>query len=243
VADLSGVLVVTLAAVSAVSAAVLLAGLPGSFAAAVLLGAVPLALRAVPSLCVDVPDEQLLDVAEVSRTVTAVRTPKPAPLGPVNDRMVHRSVVSGERRRDVGAVVVSLIGPVVAPIVLLAPEPDGVTRWARVVACVFVIAVLALLPRTTRGALARWVPRVCAAVLVLELGALAEVSPAVLGTLVALVVGLLVAAVSLPIGRGWRSVGFSRLADMLEKLATVFSLPVALVAAGAIEVFRAAASG
>lgn len=243
VADLSGVLLVTLATVSAVAAVVLLAGLPGSFAAAVLLGAVPLALRAMPTLCVDVPDEQLLDVAEVARTATAVRAPHPEPLGPVNDRMVHRSVVSGERRRDIGTVLVSLIGPVVAPIVLVGADPDAVTGSARVVVCALVIVVLALLPRTTRGALARWAPRVCATVLVLELCALTAVSQVIVGTLAALAVGLLVVAVSLPIGRGWRSVGFSRLADIVEKLATVLALPAALVAAGAIQVFRAAASG
>ena len=157
--------------------------------------------------------------------------------------MVHRSVVSGERRRDIGTVLVSLIGPVVAPIVLVGADPDAVTGSARVVVCALVIVVLALLPRTTRGALARWAPRVCATVLVLELCALTAVSQVIVGTLAALAVGLLVVAVSLPIGRGWRSVGFSRLADIVEKLATVLALPAALVAAGAIQVFRAAASG
>ena len=241
VADLSVVVVVILSVAAAVSAAVLLAGLPGSFAAAVLFGAVPLGLRAVPSLCIEVPDEQLLDVAEVAGTVAAVRTPKPKPLGPVNARMVRRSVISGERRSDVGTLVVSLIGPVVAPIVLLTAK-SGVTRWAGWVACVLVIAALALSPRTTRGALARWAPRVCATVLLVELGALGGVSRTVPGMLLALVAGLVVAAVSLPIGRGWRSVGFSRLADAVEKLATVLAFPAAIVAAGAIETIRAAAS-
>ena len=64
-------------------------------------------------------------------------------------------------------------------------------------------------------------------------------SAAVPVTLALVFGGLGVAALSLAIGKGWRSVGMSRLADALEGLATARALPLALVAAGAVEAFRA----
>lgn len=246
-AEVAGVVlgVTTLGAV--VTAVALLAGLPGALAAAVLLGGVPLALRALPTLVVDVPDEQLIDTAQVARTVSAVRTPVAPPLGPVNGRLVHRTVLSAERRRDAGVVAISLAAPVVAPALLLDPDgprAGGPAGWAGVVACLLVALALALQPRTSRGALARWAPRACAALLLLELAVLAGLAGGDLlpATLAALVLGLLVVAVSIPLGRGWRSVGFSRLADNLEGLATVLALPAALVAAGAIDVLSGLAS-
>jgi hypothetical protein len=242
-ADVAAVLALGLACPAAVVAAVLFAGLPGSFAAAILLGAVPLGLRVLPGLCVEVPTEQLLDVAQVARTAVGVRAPQPRPLGPVNDRMVHRSVRSAERRRDAGTVVLSVVAPAAAGLVLLAAGPGRLTGTAALVACSFVVLVLGLQPRSTRGALARWAPRLGAAAVLVEVGALAGARADVLGTVAALVVGLAVAAVSLPVGRGWRSVGVSRLADGFEGLATVLALPAALVAAGAIETFRQVTSG
>ncbi|WP_035063155.1 hypothetical protein, partial [Cellulomonas bogoriensis] len=99
--------------------------------------------------------------------------------------------------------------------------------------------VLALQPRTTRGTVARWAPRAAAAALLLQLATLTTAvdvpgaAPLVLAAL-----GLLIALLAVPLGRGWRSVGFSRVADGLEGLAAVLALPVALVGAGAIELMR-----
>lgn len=245
-ADLAVVLVVVLGVAAAACAATLLLAVPAALAAAVLLGGVPLALRALPTLCVDVPDDQLVDVTHVARTAFAVRTPVREPLGAVNDRMVRRTVRSAEQRRDAGTVILSLTAPLSAPFLLAAAEPGTLTGWAALGACVLVLLVLALSPRTTRGVLVRWAPRVAAVALLLELATLGTVGAgdrALLGTVVALGLGLGVVALSLPIGRGWRSVGFSRFADVLEALGIALALPAALVAAGAIETFRLLTSG
>ncbi|WP_024286904.1 hypothetical protein [Cellulomonas sp. KRMCY2] len=245
-AELAGVLLVVLGVAAGAFAFTLLMGLPSVFAAAALLGAVPLALRALPSLCVDVPDEQLIDVAHVGRTIGAVRAPEPQPLGPVNERQVHRAVAGAERRRDAGTVVLSVLAAVLAPTLMLSAESGTVTGWASIGATVLVAVALGLGPRTARGVLVRWVPRVSGALLLLELAVLAGAAgggAGVLVTVVALAVGLLVVAISVPLGRGWRSVGFSRLADTLEGFAAVLALPAALAGAGVIDVLRQVTSG
>lgn len=244
-ADLAVVLLVVLGGCAAVTALVLAAELPAVLGAGALLGAVPLALRVLPSLSVDVPDEQLLDITPVARTVSLVRAPEPVPLGRVNLRMVTRAVDSAERRRDAGAAVLALVAVACAP-VLLAASPGGIARWAALAAVLLVALVLALQPRTVRPAAVRWTMRGAAVLLVLELAAVtgataagASAGGAVLAAAAGVtVVGVLVVWLSLPLGRGWRSVGFSRAADALEGLATVLALPVALLGAGAVEALR-----
>lgn len=251
-ADLAAVLLVVLAACAAVTAVVLFVGLPAVVGAGALLGAVPLALRALPSLSIDVPDEQLLDITPVARTVSVVRAPEPVPLGRVNDRMVLRAVGSAERRRDTGAAVLGLLATVSAPVLLVSAPAGPLTGWTSIGAVVLVALVLGLAPRTVRSATVRWALRIAAVVLLVEVavvlalagagaGPAAGLVPSWLGvvvTAVALGLGLLVASVSLALSRGWRSVGFSRAADALEGLVTVLALPVALVGAGAIEALR-----
>lgn len=242
IADLAAVLLMVLAVAAVATTATLLLDLPQAMAAAVLLGGVPLGLRALPALCVDVPDEQLVDVTLVARTVSAVRAPATEPLGPVNERMVVRTVHRGERRRDAGTVVLACTAPIVAPMLLVAAEP-GLTGWAAFAACVMVVIALCLGPRTVRGGLLRWTPRVGGLAVLVELAVLgAGGDTSVVVTVSVLLAGLGAAALSLPIGRGWRSVGFSRLADAVEGLATVLALPVALVGAGAVTAFRALGS-
>lgn len=245
-ADLAAVLLVVLAVAAATAAVALLMGLPATFPAAVLLGAVPLGLRALPTMCIDVPDDQLIDVTLVARTVSTVRAPASEPLGAVNERMVTWTVRSAERRRDAGTIVLSLAAPVLAAVVLLGAGAGALTRWGSIGACVLVALVLGLAPRSQRGVLVHWAPRVGAVALLIELaalGGLAGGGTVALMTALLVAVGLGVAALSLPIGRGWRSVGLSRLADAAEGLATVLALPVALLGAGAVEAFRLMTSG
>lgn len=245
VADVAGPLAVVLAVALVVVATVLLLDLPQVLATAALLGAVPLGMRAVPVLCVSVPDAQLLDMSVVQSMATAVRAPEPTPPGEVNDRSVGRVVGSAERRQDAGTVILAVAVPLLAPLLLASVEPDALTRWTAVATCLLVAGALALAPRTARGGVVRWAPRFAAGALVVELAAFAGGGVVELPDVavpVAVVLALAAAALSVPIGRGWRSVGFSRLADAAETLATVLALPVALVAGGVIEAVRTLAS-
>lgn len=244
-ADVAAPLALVLAVALAVVATTLLLDLPAVLAAGALLGAVPLGLRAVPVLSVSVPDEQLLDVSVVQRTATSVRAPEPPKPAEVNDRSVGRVVGGAERRQDAGTLVLAAAAPVLVPVLLAGLGTGALARWTALASCAFVATALALGPRTARGGLVRWAPRAAAGVVVVELaavgaGALAD-GPA-LAVVVALVLALGAVALSVPIGRGWRSVGFSRLADTVETLATVLALPLALVAGGVVEALRLLAS-
>jgi hypothetical protein len=54
----------------------------------------------------------------------------------------------------------------------------------------------------------------------------------------AVIIALAIAVALVPIARGVRSLGVSRIADILEFLATVLALPAGLLAANAIEIVR-----
>jgi hypothetical protein len=238
--DLAAVLAVALTVVAVTALGVLLAGLPGVVAAAVLLGLVPVALRALPVLTLSVPDEQLVDLAHVSRTAPSVRGTRPRGLGRVNERQVTRTVGQAEARNDAGVLLVCLVPPLLVPPVLLAAQPGTVPGWGALVLVVALVAALALQPRAARGAVARWAPRVAAAIVLVEVALLAgdRLGPLPVVAGVGLLLGLLCALVALPIARGWRSVGFSRLADLVENLGVVLALPAALVAVDMIETLR-----
>jgi hypothetical protein len=81
---------------------------------------------------------------------------------------------------------------------------------------------------------------VAAAIVLVEVALLAgdRLGPLPVVAGVGLLLGLLCALVALPIARGWRSVGFSRLADLVENLGVVLALPAALVAVDMIETLR-----
>lgn len=238
--DLAAVLAVGLAVVAVVALAVLLAGLPGTVTAAVLLGLVPVALRALPVLSLSVPDEQLVDLAHVSRTAPTVRGARPRGLGRVNERQVARTVGQAELRSDAGVLLVCLIPPVLVPPVLTAAPAGTVPGWGALVLVVALVAALALQPRAARGDIARWAPRVAAAIVLVEVALLAgdRLGPLPVTAAVGLVLALLSALLALPLARGWRSVGFSRLADLVENLGVVLALPAALVAVDMIETLR-----
>lgn len=224
---------------------VLLAGLPGVLAAAVLLGVVPVALRALPVLALSVPDEQLVDLAHVARTAPSVRGPRPRALGRVNERQVVLTVGAAERRTDAGVLLVCAVPPLLVPVVVgaaLADPARGALRgWAAVALVAALLAVLGLQPRNARGSVARWAPRAAAGLVLLELAVLGGArmgGSAVLAAVACAVLAVLVAGVSVALGRGWRSVVASRFADAVEGLGVVLALPAALVAADLVETLR-----
>ncbi|GAA3818807.1 hypothetical protein [Cellulomonas soli] len=236
--DVSGVVLVATSVASALALVCLLLGLPTVVLAAVLVGATPLALRALPQNALSVPDDQLVDLARVSRTATSVRGPGPRGLGRVSATQVVRTVAFAERRKAAGTVVASALPALLLPVVLVSTQPGTVAGWGAVALTVCVVLALALGPRTARGAVARWWPRAGAGVVVLEAVSFAPAdSRAVVAAGVA-VVALAVAALAIPLARGWSSVVASRAADGLEGLGIVLALPAALVAAGAVELLR-----
>jgi hypothetical protein len=239
------VVLVAVAVAAGVQSAVLLAALPPVVAAAVLVGIAPLGLRILPTLALSVPDEQLIDLAHVSRTAASVRAQRPRALGRVNERQVGLTVAHAERRKATATVVLSAVPPALLPVVLVSVSP-GTVPWVGALALsACVVLALVLGPRSARGAVGRWVPRVAASVVLVELAVSAPADaswlvPVAVAAL-ALVAGM--TALSIVLGRGWQSVLASRLADALEGLAVVLALPAAAVAADVIETLRKVTSG
>lgn len=214
---------------------------------AVAAGLAPLVVRLLPSLGLDVPDEQLVDVDRLSTTVWSVREQRPA-----RRRRVRREEVSVRFRRArdvvaVGTLWASVVAPAGAALLLLDPSPDAVPRWGAVGLCVLLALAMGYQSRSVRDRLPRFALLASATALVLEVVAAlaATTSP---GTLIVVVValaalGLVVLVGAAALVNGWRSPRLSRLADLLESTAVVLALPVAIVAAGGFEAFRRLTSG
>lgn len=105
--------------------------------------------------------------------------------------------------------------------------------------------VLALLLSSRRSTVPflRWVERLGAAAVVVAvlMALLPRVSSDMLVVFagILLLVGLGSSLLVVPVGRGLRSLGWSRTGDIFEALATALSLPAGMLAAGAVEIARA----
>lgn len=238
----------TAAIVTAVLAAVwglsLLLHLDPSAPAAVTLGLVPVAQRVLQSSLVDVAPGTFIDYARFQSTRWTVRQSLPDEVRTIEaddaDALVERSTA----RLVVGVVLLVAAGAASAFTALPTfAVADPVLLGGRIALAVTVVLALLLGSRKSTVPFLRWVARggaivVVAAVLV----ALVPTIPREMLVLVAglvLVVGLAAALLVVPVGRGLRSLGWSRTGDVFEALATALSLPAGMLAAGAIEIARA----
>lgn len=241
------VLTALFALFAVVAGVVLFLDLSAWVTAAVLLGLVPLLLRALPSFALQVPVVYLVDAAHVTRSALSVRGGPARPSPALRNPVVESAVGRGDRLLAAGTVALSVTAAALTPVVLLNAASGGAEGVAALVLVLLVAFALVSIPRTARGSSSKTAPRAAAAAMLLALVLeTAFVDPP--GSVTALacaltVLGLLIAFVSGPIRRGRRSVGLSRLTDGLEGLAVTLSLPAALVAIGTIETVRSAFSG
>lgn len=199
------------------------------------------AARLLPQIAVDVPDEQLLDADRMSATTWTARVVAPARRVRVRTREVGRTVESGRRLLDAGALAAAVTVGGTAVALAIDPGP-GWTRWLAFATGGSVGVALASCSRSYRGLETRLVLRFGGLVAVLAAagGALAASSDVarygVAGGCVVLAVPVLFAAAAL--GNGWRSVWWARIGDGVESLAVAAAFPVAMLAAGAFDHFR-----
>lgn len=237
----ASVIAAVLAAVWAVS---LLLHLDPSAPAAVTLGLVPVAQRILQSSLVDVEPGTFIDYGRFQSTRWTVRQNLPDEVRTIEaddaDALVERSTA----RLTIGAVLLVAAGAASAFTALPTfAVADPVVLGGRIALAVTVVLALLLSSRKSTVPFLRWVARSGAAVVVAAvLAALVPtIEPALLVTVagVILVVALAAALLIVPVGRGLRSLGWSRTGDVFEALATALSLPAGMLAAGAIEVARA----
>lgn len=239
---------VVLLVLTAIWGVALLAGWGMPAAAAISVGLVPLALRALPSLLVDVDEGYHIDYAAFMSSRWTVRGAIPEDPGPVTMPAVRTVVDGAEAGTVVGTVLFSLLPPVLVP--LLVPglaSPDALVVGGTIGLFATLVIALLLAPRRTATPALRWAPRAAAAVVVVEIAVALTVAASTTGsgplllTIAAgglLAIGLVAAGTLVPISRGAASLGWSRLADAFDWLAVALALPAALLAADGIDLLR-----
>lgn len=226
----------------------LLLRMPPSAAAAVTLGAVPVVLRALPAMLLDVPAGMFIDYARFQTTRWSVRQAEPPEVETISAARARHIAESSSGRLLVGTVLLSALAAVAAPSALPAiPSADPLVTAGRIALACCSILALALGARRASTAWLRWSPRTAAAiVLVVSVFALLEsIGGALLlaAAAVLLVAGMGVAAAVVPVGRGATSLGWSRFADVVEWLAVVLALPAGLLAADVLGLLRGMMAG
>jgi hypothetical protein len=237
-----------LLALAAVWGAALLLRMPVASAAAVTLGLVPIALRALPSTLVNVPDGMFIDYRHFMSNRWSVRGAIPDSPAVIAKADAERVVHASTARLLAGTLV--LTGATIGAAPLAASGLTSGQPLAAVGSAVlFVCVALALLltPRHTTGRALRWLPRVAAITVVLAgvaviAGALGPAGGLLAGASV-FAAAVVTALVTLPLSRGASSLVWSRVGDLVEWLAVALALPAALLAANSIELLRGMMSG
>ena len=230
------------AAVGGLGLLALVAGLPLTVVASVALAGVVLLARVVPDLVIDVDDDVLLDIGRLSVTSWSPREARrPRRRGWRIDDEAVASVVAAASVEQVatlvGLAVVSLGASATLGVQLAhpvgaraspspcswrrrrprSPSPPGPTGADATARCCGQ-------PPSRRPSRSREPP--CS-------GPAPPARSSVAAA--AVVLALVLSAVALALGRGYRSLWASRLADVLELLTLVAVLPLALWAAGLVE--------
>ena len=223
-------------------ALILLLSMPASATCAVAVGLTPLVLRLLPSTALSAAPGMFIDFVRFQTLRWSVRQREPEPAHAVRATQARTMVAQSAARWRVGATITCLVAAVSAPFALVPLQGDAVVFGGQVGLAACSAIALALQGRRALDPLVRWMPRAAAVVVVLCLvvGALGGVGTdlVVAGAVVLLVAGVVAAAVTVPVGRGARSLRWSRVADMLESLTVALALPAGLLAAGLIDLLR-----
>jgi hypothetical protein len=209
----------------------------GRVAWAVLLLLAMLAARFVPSLAIDVPDETLIDLDRLAVTAWSARDGGRAGRGRiVVSAAAMRQLVAGATRTVLAATAAIMVTAAVATPLLLATATIDLDRIGARCLVLFAGASILLAARSYRHAVARRLLRVgglaCWAWLVGFV--VDDVSSTVVmaGLVVLLLLGAVSLAAAVATGRGWRSVWWSRRAELAEGLCGSFALAATVVASG-----------
>lgn len=198
-----------------------------------------MAARFAPSLAIDVPDEALLDLDRLAVTAWSARdSQRSGHRGRIvvgadaMERLVHRA-----SRLVTGAAAAILVTVLVASPLLLHSATIDLDRIGARCLVFFAGCSLLLAARSYRLAGARALLRLAglAALTALAVHLVAGPGAPLLDSFFYVVValGAIALAAAVATGRGWRSVWWSRRAEVAESLCGSFAFAAAVVAAGA----------
>ena len=200
-----------------------------------------LGARFVPSLAVDVPDEALLDLDRLAVTAWSARDSSRGGRGRIviPESAMRRLVKDASRTVTASCAAIFLMSLIATPLLLASATIDLDRIGARCLAF-FAGAAILLAARQYRHTAARRLLRgaglACWSwLLVFEAG---DLSPTwvLWGLVVVLALGAISIGAAVATGRGWRSVWWSRKAEVAEGLTGAFALAATVVASG---LFRA----
>lgn len=239
----AGTATIVFLALAAIWGVTLWAGWTMAAAAAISIGAAPLALRALPSMLVGVDEGYHIDYRHFMSNRWTVRGAIPRDPGPVVMAAVRSVVDDSSARLAVGTVLFSVVPTICVPLVLGGlVDVDPFVAGGTIGLLSAVVLTLVLMPRHSATPVLRWVPRAAAAVIVIEVAFAVGFAAAPLALTIAaigvLALGLLAAVVVVPISRGAASLVWSRMADAFEFLAVVLAMPAAFLAADALDSLR-----
>ncbi|MEO5608412.1 MAG: hypothetical protein ABIQ61_12040 [Ornithinibacter sp.] len=236
----------SLGAIALVLAAGVLGGWPSQASAALLLGLVPLVVRALPSASLAVAPEQLVDTDRLSTTVWAVRERHARRRSRVLRPDVRDQVEQARAVVSVGTAYLALTAAGSGWVIALTPPMSSLAPWAGWALGAVAAIALGYQSRAVRDRTARFAMlAACASLTVSSTSAVLTQHPSWVPVVVALtvVIGLASVAGAVAVGGGYRSTRLSRAADRVESLSVVLALPLAVVAAGGVEGLRRMTSG
>ena len=221
----------------------LLIGLDAGAASAISAGAVPLAMRYLPSTLVNLPEGHHINYRHFMSNRWTVRGEVPESPDGIELAAIRDAVDESSARLVTGVVLLSAAAAVFLPLAVASAIDEGGFVFAGVIGLVCTLTVALLLsPRHYATPVLRWVPRAACGIVVLvtTVGVGAMFGDAVVLAIAAalLVSGIAAAGTLVPIGRGARSLAWSRLADVFEFLAVALSLPAGLLAADILNALR-----
>lgn len=208
---------------------------------AAVIGLAVIAVRLLPAVVVDVPDEQLIDTEGMSNTTWSVRGFAPARRRRIRAAQTEDTVLAARGLLDAGALLAAAL--VAAGAVALAVDPaPGWPRWLAFATGGLAGAALLLGSRVYAGGVPRLALRVGGLVAMGAGagGALAASSAAALAAIAAgcVFVALVVLLAAVALGNAWRSVWWGRLGDIADGAAVALLFPAATLAAGAFDHLR-----
>ncbi len=212
-----------------------LLGIPAAPLWAVLVVLAMLAARFVPTFAIDVPDHYLIDVDRLAVSAWSARVSSRATRGRmvVPVRAVQEVADAGTRMVTAATILVLGVTVLATSQLLLADVPD-LDRLGSRLLIFFSGAALLLAARSYRHGLARRLLRIAGlwSWLALALAVLPDAGDgwryACFG--VAAGIGMVMVAAAVATGRGWRSVWWSRRAELAESLAGAFAVALLFMA-------------
>lgn len=223
------------AALSAIS----LAQIPTDIAAPLGMAASVILLATSAMSSLRVPESQLLNMPAVLSTAPSVHMPEVPPPARITARRVRHTLRQGSTLRIIAISLACLLALITAPAVLEMVSRQTLEGWSALALVGVTIAAFTLYPRDARNRFTRWVPRLVVITLICAAVAVHPVGDLTLWVLSALLLAFTMLGIGVWLNHGMYAPAITRTADILENLAVMSAVPLALMAAGAFSAVRA----